>query len=242
MLVFIFTRHVNSPDTNKYWIEAYQCIRTNHPETTIIIIDDNSNYNYISQPPTLKLTNVYIIQSEFPQRGELLSYYYFSKFPQFSKAVIFHDSTFIQQTIESTAQSVEDIKFLWHFQHEWNNEHQEKNLISNLSNSKTVLTTYENLDLWHGCFGVQSIISQSFLANLISKYDIFALLEVVTSREKRMAVERVFALLCCIEKPDLIDEPSLYGRIHDYCPWGYSFKKYKEKPLPLPIIKVWTGR
>jgi hypothetical protein len=238
MLVFIFTRHVNSPDTNKYWIEAYRCIRAHYPENTIIIIDDNSNYNYITDQ-ALKLTNVYIIQSEFPQRGELLAYYYFSKFPQFTKAVILHDSTFIQQKIETT---VDDIKFLWHFKHDWDNKIQEQDLIKELTNSHALINTYENQDVWHGCFGVQSIISQSFLANLITKYNIFALLKVVTTREKRMAVERIFALLCCIEKPDLVDDPSLYGRIHDYCPWSYSFEKYKQQPLLLPIIKVWTGR
>ena len=238
MLVFIFTRHVNSPNTNKYWIEAYQCIRAHYPETAIIIIDDNSNYNYITNPE-FTLKNVHIFQSEFPQRGELLSYYYFSKFPQYTKAVILHDSTFVQQKIDT---DVDDIKFLWHFQHDWNNKSQETGLINNLKNSQALLTTYENKELWHGCFGVQSIISQSFLANLITKYDLFALLKVVTSREKRMAVERVFALLCCIEKPDLIDEPSLYGRIHDYCKWGYTFEKYKRQSLILPIIKVWTGR
>lgn len=240
MLVFIFTRHVNSPDTNKYWIEAYICIRARHPENTIIIIDDDSNYKYIIIPPTLKLTNVYIIQSEFPKSGELLSYYYFNKFPQFTKAVILHDSTFIQEL--ATVEATKDIKFLWHFQHDWGAKQQETELISILNNSQDVLNAYDNSEMWHGCFGVLSIISQAFLANLITKYNLFALLKHVDSREKRMAVERIFGLLCCMEKPDLIDNPSLYGRIHDYCPWGYSFEKYRKQPLQLPVIKVWTGR
>ena len=34
--------HVNSEKTDKYWQENYDCIR-------IIIIDDNSNYSFVSQ-------------------------------------------------------------------------------------------------------------------------------------------------------------------------------------------------
>lgn len=242
MLAFIFTRLVNSEHTNKYWIEAYESIRKHYPNNTIIIIDDNSNYGHVRLPPTLKLTNVFIIQSEFPHAGELLSYYYFSKLPQFTKAIILHDSTFVKQNLDDAINSTTDIKFIWHFPHDWNDASLEKHLINYLKDNTSILRTYDNQELWCGCFGVQSIISQSFLANMITKYDLFALLNVITKREQRMAVERIFALLCCIEKPHLIDEPSLYGRIHDYCPWGYSFEKYKQEPLPLPLIKVWTGR
>ena len=44
---FIILRHVNSELTNQYWIYCYQSIRK-YPEQSILIIDDNSNYQYIT--------------------------------------------------------------------------------------------------------------------------------------------------------------------------------------------------
>ena len=76
-VVFIIIRHVNSEITNNYWIEAYMCIRNIYQDIKIIIIDDNSNYNYINYD--FRLINTEIIQSEFTKCGELLPYYYFYK-------------------------------------------------------------------------------------------------------------------------------------------------------------------
>jgi hypothetical protein len=62
-LGFIFTRHVNSERTNSYWIECYKSIRKIYPHNFIIIIDDNSNYDYISFPADLEIYNCDIIIS-----------------------------------------------------------------------------------------------------------------------------------------------------------------------------------
>ena len=69
---FIILRHVNNETTNKYWLHCYNCIREHYPENSILIIDDNSNYNFITNEQLYK-TN--IINSEYPGRGELLTYY-----------------------------------------------------------------------------------------------------------------------------------------------------------------------
>ena len=79
---FIVLRHVNNELTNKYWIYSYHCIRKFYPENFIIIIDDNSDYKYITDE---KLYKTKIINSEFPKRGELLPYYYFL-FSSFKKS------------------------------------------------------------------------------------------------------------------------------------------------------------
>jgi hypothetical protein len=71
---FIITRHVNSEQTNKYWNHSVKLLRTFYPYRKIIIIDDNSNQNYVKADFDYK--NIQIIQSEFPGRGELLPYYY----------------------------------------------------------------------------------------------------------------------------------------------------------------------
>jgi hypothetical protein len=241
MIGFIFTRHVNSKETNEYWIESYKKIRQFYPQNFIMIIDDNSNYKYITQPETLHLTNCFIIQSEFPQSGELNSYYYFNKYNIFDKAVIIHDSTFIQTHINFD--QITDIKYLWHFHHDWDNQQDEKNIIElAIKNKKEVLLQYDKKDLWYGTFGIQAVITRDFLNKLIERFNIFNLLKHVNTRKQRMAIERIFGLLCSIQKPELYDEPSLFGIIHDYCKWGYTYQDYKNNLSNLPIIKVWTGR
>ena len=84
-LGFIVLRHVNNNKTNKYWIHSYNCIRKFYPENIILIIDDNSNYNYVT---TKNLYNTIIIRSEYPGRGEVLPYYYYIKYRLFDIAVI----------------------------------------------------------------------------------------------------------------------------------------------------------
>ena len=46
---FIITRHVNSEQTNKYWNHCVKLIRTFYPINQIILIDDNSNPNFIME-------------------------------------------------------------------------------------------------------------------------------------------------------------------------------------------------
>ena len=75
---FLMTRHVNSEKSNAYWQEAYRCIRAIYPDVLVLIIDDNSLPEYLKiESETPSLRNVWIIQSEFQGRGELLAYYYF---------------------------------------------------------------------------------------------------------------------------------------------------------------------
>jgi len=244
MIGFILTRHVNSPETNNYWIESYIQIRKFYPTNIIMIIDDNSNYTYIKQPETLNLTNCFIVQSIYPQRGELLAYYYFHKYNLFDKAIILHDSVFIQNYIDFDA--VTDIKFLWHFYHDWDDVHTEKQLINTLPThiKSQILEAYEEKSNWYAAFGVQAVITRDFLNQLDTKYNLFtSLLNYVDNRQKRMAVERIFGLLCTQIKPDLVDEPSLFGTIHSYCKWGTTYAEYKNtQSLNLTIRKVWSAR
>ena len=64
---FIILRHVNNELTNKYWQHCYDCIRIYYPEYPILIIDDNSNYEFITEKLLYQTT---IINSEYPKRGE----------------------------------------------------------------------------------------------------------------------------------------------------------------------------
>ena len=44
---FIITRHVNSENTNRYWNHSIKLLRRLYPNNKIIIIDDNSDKNFL---------------------------------------------------------------------------------------------------------------------------------------------------------------------------------------------------
>ena len=235
-LGFIIIRHINSVQTNQYWIESLRCVRKWYPNHPIMIIDDNSNQELVSKD--VDLTNVTVVQSEFPKRGELLPYYYFYKLKPFDKAVIIHDSVFIQSYINFD--DVKNVSLLWSFTHEWDESEAELSVIRTLKNYKTLEGMYIHKHSWLGCFGVMSCITHDFLCKIVDEYDMFRLLDMIDSRDKRKCLERVFAVMCY----SLADVSSILGDIHLYTKFNYyTFHQYKNNELTnLPIVKIWTGR
>jgi len=229
---FFILRHVNSEITNKYWIECYTCIRKFYPNNKIVIIDDNSNYNYITN---IELYNTEIINSEFHGRGELLPYYYYLQNKYFDYAVILHDSVFIQKYINFK----NNISFLWEFEHDWDVSNIEIELIKKLDNYQFLLEYYNNKHLWKGCFGIMSVINFNFIKKLNDKYNFIKLLDYVKNRNDRMRCERVIACMISFENKDTI---SLFGNIHQYMKWGTTYDEYKSNNWDLPLVKIWTGR
>jgi len=227
---FILLRHVNNETTNKYWIHCYECIRKYYPENHIIIIDDNSDYKYITNE---KLYKTLIINSEYPKRGELLPYYYYLQTKLFDIAVIIHDSVFINKYMDF---QVDNYKFLWEFEHYWDHIEDETKMI-HLFHDKELIDFYENKDGWKGCFGAMMIISHDFLKNIYKKYDLTLLLDCITTRYNRCSFERVIASI--LQKEE--SQQTLLGNIHNYCNWGIRIEE-KDNYNYLPIIKVWTGR
>ena len=228
---FIILRHVNNELTNNYWNYSYQCIRKYYPEYLILIIDDNSNYEYVKEQQTLYKTT--IIRSEYYGRGELLPYYYYLHNKLFDVAIIIHDSVFINAYIDT---NVSKYKLLWEFEHHSDQIEDETRMI-NLFNDKELLDFYENKKLWKGCFGGMSIITHNYLMFINDKYDISKLLNVITTRYNRCSFERVIA--CLLQKHE--KKETLLGNINYYCKWGIAFSE-KNNFLHLPLIKVWTGR
>ena len=247
-LGFIITRNVISEKTNEYWQECYKCIRKYY-NNLIIIIDDNSNSEFINSE--LNLENCHIIKSEYNGVGEILGYYYYYKYNFFKKAVIIHDSVFINKKINFDL--VENIKFIWHFSHEWDTESDEIKLLNNIldendnNNLKDKLLKFYYEKSWMGCFGIQSVISYTFLQLIFEKYELYNLIHIIKNRNDRMNLERIFGFICTIENRNLILNPSFYGKIHHYIHWGYTFDMYlndrqKNNLDKYDIIKVWSGR
>lgn len=233
---FIILRHVNSEKTNNYWKLSHKSIRNFFPDNHIIIIDDNSNYDYIDIKYEEELPNITIIRSKFQKRGEILPYYYYLKNHFFDTAVIIHDSVFINSKIDTF---VEEYKFLWDFKHHSDQPEDEIKIISSLKNNGELLTFHNNKSLWDGCFGGMCIIKYDFLKKIDILYNLENMLPYITSRYNRMSFERVIA--CLLVKNGSNNVSSLFGNIINYCPWGISYEQYLNYNH-LPAIKIWSSR
>ncbi len=249
---FIIIRYVDCERINQYWNESVRCIKKNYPEKKIVIIDDNSNKNFLKQEEDVNLDGVDIFYSEHPKKGETLGYYYMYKYKLFEKGIVIHDSVFINQPfLENYDFNHIDIKFLWHFTHHWDNILEEEKILVDGGLSRLV-EKYQDKDSWVGCFGVMSIIEYDFLNNIEVKYSFFKnVFPLIHNRDDRCHIERIFAFLCFLEKPSLIESPSLFGIIHHFVHWGYLYEyylDYKQKvengeaEQTYPILKVWSGR
>jgi hypothetical protein len=228
---FIMLRHVRDETTNKYWNHSYDCIRKYYPEYPIMIIDDNSNYEFINERNLYKTT---IIKSEYPGRGELLPYYYYLQHKLFDTAIIIHDSVFVNKHIDFT---VDKYKIMWSFQHHCDQIEDETKMI-NLFNDSELSHFHKNKHLWDGCFGCMSVITHDYLMEINHKYNINKLLDHVLNRYNRCSFERVVA---CLLQIDGGKKETFFGNIYQYCKWDIKFHQ-KDEYKHLPIIKVWSGR
>jgi len=244
---FIFSRHIKNEKDAQYWYESYKSIRTFYPNIKIIIIDNNSDYNYINKE--LEIINCDIIQSDFQDAGYFCCYYYFNKHKWFDKAIIIHDTIFINTFI--SFDDIDDIIFLWHFtNHQCDNVFNERFLLSKLSNNYNILELHNIKHLWNGCFGMTSVITYDFLERLVIKYNLFNMLPFVNKRCYRLDMERVFGLICTYEKPSLINKSSLFDLHAKILPGDYSYTSYKNDKLngifndkeKYRMIKVYGGR
>ena len=249
---FIITRHVNSEITNKYWNQSVKLIRSIYPLRQIVIIDDNSNQEFVKSDFDYK--NLTIIQSEFPQRGELLPYYYYLKYKWFPNAVIIHDSLFIHSKIHFELFNTPVLP-LWHHNYDKENLPNILRITSVLTNNSIIMNKLNdnvgilslNFHKFNLCFGCQTFIKLELLELLERKYKITNLLSVIRNRSDRCALERVMGLLFCHECPKLTKLNSLFGDIlTKYRSQIYNFDEYmcdlKNNKLRYPFIKVWTGR
>ena len=263
---FIISRHVNSERTNKYWNECVRCIQKFHYGIPIVIIDDNSNYEFVKSEceSNKDYENVTIIQSEYPRRGELLPYYYFWKNHWWENAVIIHDSVFIQNRVPYRTLKA-NVLPLWHFGglHRYEDPTLCSRIASRLKNNMEIkrllhhnqadvadnMSINNNKGNWYGVFGVQSYIKYIFLDKLQKKYAIFNMLNCVQSRPDRCCLERIMGVIFFLEDPTVRSIPSLFGNItsviNKYGQISYETHKNILKnngKANSPYVKVWTGR
>lgn len=209
---FIITRHVNIEEHNKIWITCIQQIRKYYPTTKIVIIDDDSNYDFIKIPSDDFLNNCIVINSEYKKCGELLPYIYYAKNNWFEKAIYIHDSFMINSVVPTT--NIKNVKFLFHFDsiNQYGEEPYTVSFSKHLNYGDELLELFNNKSSWRGAWGVMSCITHSYCKHLYEKYNLEVLTKHVNERIHRMAIERVFALICYHDKAILNeDSETIYG-------------------------------
>ena len=239
-LGFIILRNVNNTITNEYWKECFRCIRRFYPNNRVLIIDDNSNKQFVTNDI---LNNTMIIESEFPKRGEFLPYYYYLRTNFCEKVVILHDSMYIKKYINFDG-VVNDYNLLIHFDLPYINDpgcyQSQLNLLRALNNKNlNIFYNKKEQGLWNGCFGCMTAISYNFLKQLDEEFRFTRLIPYITRRVDRCAFERIIG--CMLQYK--CKKSSLFGHVSTM-DWSLDFNKYKKHMYNSnkPIIKVFTGR
>lgn len=236
---FIITRHVNSEKTNRYWNRNVKLLRGFYPNKLIVVIDDNSNPAFLK--PQFNYKNIITIQSEYPGRGELLPYIYYNRNKWFDHAVIIHDGVFFHKRLAFEKYLGTPAIPIWHFNSTHNVHHLPNSLrIAKYMNHTNIIQNMLQKKTWTGCFGVQSFIKHKFLNYLFRRYNVENLINVVTCREDRCSLERIFAVMFYLE---LKIKGSILGDMTTPpFKFGLTFEEYLRRPPKLPVIKVFTGR
>jgi hypothetical protein len=242
---FIILRYVCNPSTDLYWKECYDSIRNLYPTEPILIVDDNSSTEYLTEK---QLENATIVSSEFPKRGELLLYLYYLKYPIADVVLMLHDSMFITKRIDFSTTTT--YSPLWDFDHRWDQPTDEMRMIQ-LYNDPVLTRFYGVKQLWNGCFGGMTIIRHDFLTYVNTQYDLSKLCNLVVNRYNRQSFERVIGCILQLSqykkhKLSEVDsenaQKTMFGDIHMYCTWECVRFGNRHQYTHLPIIKVWTGR
>jgi len=241
-LIFVIVSYIKNEKQQELLKRCIESINRFHPLDQIVIIDDNSELPLL--PKSERLKNYQIIKSEYHRAGELLPYYYYWKYQGFGskKMVFLHDSMFLSRAL-TKEETDSDVRFHWHFEtHRYDNMELIKKMLKNL---KSPITIPEK---WYGCFGVASTISLKTLNHLQSKYEFCTLLlPLIKTREDRCCLERVFAILCFVEKYVTLENCSNFGDIllfpGHFSDWERKHKKKSMvKSKNYAILKTWQGR
>jgi hypothetical protein len=240
---FIVTRHVNSEKTNMYWNQCVKLLRIYYPKCNIIIIDDNSNQEFVK--PEFEYKNTIIVQSEYPGRGELLPYIYFIRNNWFPNAVIIHDSVFFHFTFPFENLN-RTFASLWDFGNNDSEIYNIRRVAGNLKNNKKIIRNIFNwkMGTWLSSQGAQCYINRNFLIYLNNKYYLTNLINVVLNRSDRCTLERIMGIIIYLETNNTA---TIFGDINTLPKAGsYTFDEYintfRLGIIPNKIVKVWTGR
>lgn len=241
---FIVTRCVKKGSQNALYRECYEAIRRFHPDLKIIFIDDNSNKDVLEEYP---MTNVEIIQSEYPAAGEYLPYWYLLQYKMFKKSIFLQDSMILNARIPY--EEVDDYKFIYEFTADRLEFNEVNILIDGCLKPNEMRYLYDS-NLWAGCWGSTMVITSDFLQKVEDTLEISRWSKLINTRNMRMGLERGIALACIFTKGNN-EGFSLYGNINDMGTFKdpelnskHTLEMYlgDKTRIKDSIIKIWNGR
>ena len=250
------TRHMDGDITSRYWIHNYHCIRRIYSNVNIIIIDDNSNPEYLVNDGNFSdITFQYINETSmnnFIGCGELLPFYMFYKNPPTTYALFIHDSLFIHKPIHKFIFESDYIS-LWSFKSlNWYRQLYANsiNILSKFNNGNKLIEIYKQHNVWEGNFGCMCIVSKYYIELLNSKFNFFEVsIKNIHNRYDRMVLERIIPI--CYKYLHDENPPTIFDDIHSWAltniskMWDLSWKEYiknESKFQEIPLIKIRSGR
>jgi hypothetical protein len=241
---FIILRCVRNKQQNILYKDSYEAVRKYYPDVKIVIIDDNSDKTVLDE---YHMTNVEVINSEYPGAGEYLPYWYLLNRKMFKKAIFLQDSMILNSKIPY--EEVNDYMFLYEVPNSVDRNN--KYIYEFLDTTKVPNELKSRVESgnWRGCWGSMMIITLEFLEKLESVTGISKWIEQINNRTMRIALECAIGIACMHVNSNK-ERFSAFGKFTDMAimkdPGNekYTLDMYLQDKTRIKdsIIKVWNKR
>lgn len=239
---FLIPRCVRKPQQNILYKECYEAIRRFHPDLKIIFIDDNSDKEVLEDYP---MTNVEVIQSEYPAAGEYLCYWYMLKRKPFKKAIFLQDSMILNGPIPY--EEIADYSYLYETGNHTGFADDAQALLQQTKVPGELQALFIS-GQWSGCWGSMMVITADFIDRLEEQVGISMWASTIKSRPARIGLESAIGVVCAFVQPK--EKVSLFGHISQMNVMKHPGNEKHTLEMYLAdknmikdnIIKIWNGR
>lgn len=239
---FLVPRCVRKAQQNILYRECYEAIRRYHPDLKIIFIDDNSDKEILEDYP---MTNVEVIQSEYPGAGEYLCYWYMLNRRPFKKAIFLQDSMILNGPIPY--EDVTDYMYLYETGNHTGFAEDAQNLLQQTKVPGELQALFAS-GQWSGCWGSMMVITAEFMDRMEERVGISAWVSTIKNRPTRIGLESAIGVVCALVQPK--ETVSLFGHINQMNVMKhpgnekYTLEMYLEDKNMIKdnVIKIWNGR
>jgi hypothetical protein len=235
MISFVIPTCIRSDIHLRQFERCLAGIKTYHPASPIHVINDSDEKISLTQ------TGITIHKSLMRGAAEQQTFKLISMLQNenaSNRYVILHDSMILNKPLQNI-ETIEDIKFLWHFTNHrihWDTILEpitEYTLIHNITSHTNFIkhclyrdytdhgfiqyavNALSHKDTWCGCFGLCCIVTQEFIKKLDSFCRFTDIFLTYIDRRSRMVNESIFALLCNYYFPHNCYELSYDGLYYD---------------------------